>query len=127
MSKDYTKISNLNTIYLEDSFLLNIDIGCDYVNILIEAVLTPEHALYGPPKKGQYYCFINGIIKFISVMNVNWIKKIMKPIYSADKDVCYGNIDFLYLEDGVYHIGGEWGELEIISDKEPEFIVGDNN
>ena len=109
-------------IYLEDSFVLGINVTPTSVDILVDAVLTPEHSLYTPPKVGELYCYKKGYIKFVNVVEVEWKEKNMRPSTDLNGTVDYGNIDYFYQEDGHYFIGGEWGDLKITTNKEPILI-----
>ena len=122
MKIQYYSIPSFNEVYLEDSFVLSIVKSNDSVEILVEAVLREHHPKYNSPKPGEQYCYKKGRLLFKGITQHSWLEKIMKPIKDIDGEVDYGNIDWFYLEDGHYRIGGEWGELDIISD-EPIFSL----
>ena len=50
----YYDLPELKHLYLEDSFVLDIKEENNYVEFLIEAVLSEEHPLYKTPLKSKY-------------------------------------------------------------------------
>ena len=54
-------------------------------------------------------------MRFVEATTVKWLELSMRPSLDADGEVDFGNIDVMYLEDGEYHVAGEWGELRVVS------------
>jgi hypothetical protein len=52
----YTAIPGFETVYLEDSYVLAICLGTDYVEIKLDLVLTPAHPVYVAPGADQQHC-----------------------------------------------------------------------
>jgi hypothetical protein len=40
----------------------------------------------------------------------------MRPFKDANSEIDYGNIDIFYIEDGVCHLEGAWGAVEVVAD-----------
>ena len=118
--KQYYEFHSLEHIYLEDSYVLDIQTEPDTVEISVETVLTANHPQYSDPLPGEQYCYRNGRICFQNPKRITWVKKsmILMPDLVGPPD--YGNIDVFYFSEGSYHLIGEWGELEIVS-SEPLF------
>ena len=49
--------SDLAGVYLEDSWVLEVAPSDDGLALRVEAVLTPEHSCYEPPKPSEQYCY----------------------------------------------------------------------
>ncbi len=113
MSISYEKINGFQNIYLEDSYVLGIEIRYDIVKFYLDFVLTPEHEFYTPPKEGEQYCYKKGIIIFDKVTKIQWSD--IKGILSTDTDgsIDYGNIDTFVFNDGLYILDGDWGNMEL--------------
>ena len=112
---NYYQITGFEHIYLEDSYVLDIQITQTFAKLQVLAVLTKEHDLYKTPLPNEQYYYVNAAILFSNVKKAEWVKKIMLPIKDASGDIDYGNIDEFYFQDGHYHIIGDWGELDIVS------------
>lgn len=118
--KDYYNFNGFEHIYLEDSFVLEIQDDPHMIRFSITAVLTEEHPLYYSPSPDEQYCYRDVSIIFKNVRRVRWITKTIIPYKDVTGVIDYGNIDALFLEDDYYHIEGSWGVLEFMSD--PPFI-----
>jgi hypothetical protein len=114
--ENYWTFFGFENVYLEDSYLLNVQINNSSIEFLVETVLTENHPLYTHPLPNEQYCYKKYKIKFPYVRDYQWINKKMTPIHNPDGSVDYGNIDEFYLKNKKYHILGEWGELEIVSE-----------
>ena len=112
----YYEIPQLKDLLLEDSYLLAMETTDSSVEMTIEAALTKEHPLYQSPKPDKQYCYLHLRISFLHAHDVQWLNKNMKLRPGIDTPPDYGEVDALYLENGKYHIVGEWGELIFISD-----------
>ena len=113
--KDYYEFHTLEHVYLEDSWVLDIQTGPDSVEITLETVLTPSHPEYSDPPPNEQYCYRNGRICFQNAKRITWTNKSMIPNPEPGSPPDYGNIDVFYFSEGSYHLIGEWGELEIVS------------
>ena len=118
--KQYYEFHSLEHVYLEDSWVLDIQTEPDSVEISLETVLTESHPQYSDPPPNKQYCYRNGRICFQNAKRITWIEKSMIPNIEPGSPPDYGNIDVFYFSEGSYHLIGEWGELEIVS-SEPLF------
>jgi hypothetical protein len=112
---EYHEFPGFESIYLEDSYVLDIRTN-SCIEFEVEAALLQSHPLCTKPREGEQYCYRTLSIRFDNVREYSWVEKHMRPIDDPVFGVDYGNIDFFFLEDGRYHIGGEWGALVIVSD-----------
>jgi len=102
---------------LEDSYVLGIDANKKSAIFTIEFVLTEKHADYKPPIKGQKYCYKKGKLKFENCEKVNWSR--VNHVRNLDKnlEIDMGNIDVFTFDENRYFLSGDWGEVEIVSEK----------
>lgn len=111
----YSQFRGFEYVYLEDSYVLDIQINPSSVEFSLLVVFTEQHPLYSPPLPGEQYCYRSGLLRFPNVERVEWLEKSMMPSTDATGAVDYGNIDEFYLADGHYYLSGDWGRLEIKS------------
>ena len=111
----YYQLRGFEYVYLEDSYVLDIQINPSSVEFSLSVVLTEQHPLYEPPLPGERYCHRRGLLRFPNVERVKWLEKSMRPYTDATGTVDYGNIDEFYLADENYYLSGDWGSLEIKS------------
>lgn len=43
----------------------------------------------------------------------------MHPATDASGEPDFGNVDYLYEEDGRYFLGGDWGDVAVLSGEPP--------
>ncbi|MEO9257293.1 MAG: hypothetical protein ABI207_02860 [Crocinitomicaceae bacterium] len=115
----YTNLKSLEHIYLEDSYVLCIIEKKFQVIFEMEFVLCKTHPLYSNPKIGEHYCYKNGQLIFNNVISINWIIA-KKALNIVKDDIDYGNIDSMEFLNNKYCIEGDWGEVEINLDIEPQ-------
>lgn len=114
---NYYQLPGLEQIYLEDSYVLNVEEAEDYIKFLLLLVLTEKHAAYTPPKPGEQYCYRNACLEFENASNIHWISRKMTPSTDAAGEIDYGNIDSMMFTGGTYYLSGSWGEIEITSSR----------
>ena len=118
----YNQFSGFENVYLEDSYLLDIQINPSSIEFSLLVVLNEQHLLYSPPVSDEQYCFRKGILRFPNVAQIRWLEKSMTPYTDATGTVDYGNIDNFYLAGEYYYVSGDWGSLEIKSSP-PSLVV----
>lgn len=102
---------------MEDSYVLGIEANKKSAIFTIEFVLTEKHADYKPPIKGQKYCYKKSKLKFENCEKVNWSR--VNHVRNLDKnlEIDMGNIDVFTFDENRYFLSGDWGEVEIVSEK----------
>lgn len=113
---EYPKFPGFESIFLEDSFVLRIDEGQYEIAFLLEVVLLPGHVQFTEPSSEESHCYVKGRLEFSNIRHCQWNHKHLVPILDADGSADFGSIDYLYLRGENYVLGGDWGELELISD-----------
>jgi len=111
----YTQLPGFEHVYLEDSYVLDLQINRSSVEFSLLVVLLEQHRLYKPPTPDEQYCYRSGWLRFPNVERTEWLEKSVKPYTDATGTVDYGNIDEFFAVDRHYYIRGDWGELEIVS------------
>lgn len=123
---DYTTVADLSAVYLEDSYVLEIVEEPGTVRVRIEAVLTPEHPAYHPPKAGEQYCYATGWLILSEVEKVEWKRRSDRYFTDATGEVDLGNIDYMKREAEGWALGGDWGDVVIVTRVDPRFRLGDS-
>lgn len=111
----YDQLPELEHVYLEDSYVLDIKEKPLSLEFLLELVLTENHPDFSPPEPDEQYCYRRAWLVFPGLQGVRWLNKTMKPYTDATGSTDYGNIDVLIAENGKYRIEGDWGIVEVES------------
>lgn len=109
----YYELPGLEQIYLEDSFVLGVEILPGSVRVRLDVVLREGHASYVAPGVDEQYCFRKGVLRFEDVSEVTRRMPTGPPAVDASGDTDYGGIDRYEVEDSVHRIMGEIGELTV--------------
>ena len=109
----YYELSVLEQIYLEDSFVLGVEVLPGTVKIQLDLVLREGHPSYVVPGAGEQYCFWKAVLKLEEVSEVTWHMPTGAPAIDASGDIEYGGIDSYEVDGSVHRIVGEIGVLAI--------------
>jgi hypothetical protein len=112
----YHALPSLANLYFEDSYVLALQPTDQRVVLTVDAALTSAHPHYHPPRPNEQYCYEHGQLIFPNVTQLQWVPSTLQPAIDASGKFDYGNIDVFYVEDGRYHLEGDWGVLDIVSD-----------
>ena len=105
-------------IYLEDSFVLEINEVSNSFVFKVEVVLTENHPLFENPKFGEKYCYKDAFILFSNPTLIRWDLKNLGFVSSdANNESDLGNIDVFYKDENGYYLEGDWGKVLIKSDE----------
>lgn len=115
MENNYFELDEFQNIYLEDSFVINIQETKSDITFNCDFVLLEKHKLYSIPKNDEQYCYLKGYIRLSNIYQINWIKR-NENVFSNDcYDNDYGNIDIFHIDNEKYYLQGDWGEVVIYS------------
>jgi hypothetical protein len=117
---DYKNFPGLVGVFLEDSYVLGISESPEQLSFRLDAVLTPEHPAYHPPRPGEQYCYADGTLIFGDVASVEWLRRSSSHYTDASGEEDLGNIDILTVAGGTFTVEGDWGEVRI-SGAQPRF------
>ena len=102
---------------LEDSWVLGwgYDPAVGRLTFEIEASLWPSHPSYSPPPANEYTCYRRAVLSFEGVMALSGLRDLPDARAHIDPDGTrdYGSIDVLEYSDGVFHVVGEMGDIEV--------------
>ena len=121
MTHDYSSLKGLSGVYLEDSYILGIQEGKNYLLFELDAALTPESPGYTPPN--EQCCYARSELLFDRITGTEWKQRTPQPYRDATGEVDYGNIDVSETLKGGYRIEGDWGSVHIWSEALPSFGV----
>lgn len=114
--KYYQLNDTLANVYLEDSYVLDIQEVGGLITFLLEIVLTEKHSLYTKPLANEQYCYKQGTLTFPNTESYNLVRSNTQPSKDPDGSIDYGNLDEFYINNDSYTLSGEWGVLSIKSD-----------
>jgi hypothetical protein len=106
--------SDLAGVYLEDSWVLELAPNDDGLAIRIEAVLTPEHSRYEPPKPGEQHCYRSGWLS-VRADSIEIILSGRPPATDATGEADFGNVDAFAFDptDDHWKLEGDWGYARV--------------
>ncbi|MDT3399859.1 hypothetical protein RKE29_25025 [Streptomyces sp. B1866] len=113
---DYTNLPGFRGVYLEDSFVTDIEARPGRLSFRLDLVLTPEHPTYLPPRPGEQHCYREAVIEFTDVRRLVWAGQGTPPATDSSGTHDYGGADSFVATGNVYRIEGDWGEIEIESE-----------
>jgi hypothetical protein len=120
---NYTALSTLSNVYLEDSYVLGITDQPGELKFRLEAVLTENHPAYRPPRPSEQYCYATGWLIIPNVTRMEWEHRSTQRFIDATGEEDLGNIDYLNREHDHWHIGGDWGEVRVYTTDNPQLVL----
>ena len=123
----YEELKGLEHIYLEDSYVLNIQAYPNVVEFTLEVVLTEEHPLYSPRLPNEQYCYRDATLRFPDVQHLIWDERILRASTDASGSIDYGNIDEFFTTKEGFHLTGDWGSITIESSPPVLSFAGHSN
>lgn len=109
----YVEVEGLDTYYFEDSYVLRINATPGRLVFEMEFVLTSAHPQYAPARRGEQYCYRRGRLEFREVTDLVWTGQGLRPAHDASGQLDYGNIDSFFIEDHLYRLFGDFGEISV--------------
>lgn len=116
---DYrTAFADLAAIYLEDSWVVAISASASQVAFRLDAVLTPDHALYQRPGPTAQHCYRRATLTVSSSTGLMLRRSGAPPAIDASGEADFGNIDAFapVNRDGevAWELSGDWGDLFVV-------------
>ena len=108
---NYFEIDELRNVYLEDSFVLNIEENENEIRYEIEFVLTENHPLYSEPLETEAYCYRKGVLLFRGVSSKIWEFSCDNQFFDKNNEIDFGNIDSLNFSGRKFNLSGDWGAI----------------
>lgn len=110
---DYEQFPGLDGFYLEDSFVLAITETPSTLTFTLDAVLTPEHPAYRPPRPGEHHCYRSAELLFIDFSKTEWLHRSHRLFTDATGAKDLGNIDVLTADASSVLLEGDWGRVRV--------------
>ncbi len=110
---DYEQFPGLDGFYLEDSFVLAITETPSTLTFTLDAVLTPEHPAYRPPRPGEHHCYRSAELLFIDLSKIEWLQRSHRFFTDATGAKDLGNIDALVAGANSVLLEGDWGCVRV--------------
>ncbi|BBY28172.1 hypothetical protein [Mycolicibacterium sediminis] len=117
---DYAAFSGLSGVYLEDSFVLSIAQDGSSLTFALDAVLTPDHPAYHPPRVGEHHCYEPGTLTFPAASRIDWLRRSTTSSTDAAGETDLGSVDVLRRDGESIVVEGDWGEVHVVG-SEPRF------
>jgi hypothetical protein len=106
-------VPELTEVYLEDSYVLALRASANSLEFDVDLVLTPKHPEYRAPRPDEQHCFRRARITIDDAKSVHWVNVNMRPGKDATGEVDFGSIDVWSVNDGLSHIEGNWGDVDV--------------
>lgn len=116
---NYWELPGLDDVYLEDSWVREVQIGDSSIRFTLDLVLRENSPRYTPPLSGEQYCYAPATLEFDHATQIKWTPSDIKPAVDPDGSVDFGNIDNFEVDGDVYHLEGDWGEATIYTSTPP--------
>ena len=115
--RPYSDFPDFKQLYLEDSYVKQISLDPKRISLIIEAVILKDHPLFSEPRCGEKYCYRDVRLSFHSVKTCEW-KNFSWPLHVPDDGMeqDFGNMDWLYYDEGLFYFGGDFGEIIVSCD-----------
>ena len=108
------EIQNLDPYYFEGSWVLSVEASDVGAVLTIEAVLTPQHPKFGPPRPGEHYAYELTALRFDGAATPEFQPSGASPIVGPSGETDLGNIDVFGVGPaGSFFFEGESGTLEM--------------
>jgi hypothetical protein len=101
--------------FLEDSWVLSVEVDGGQATFDLDLVLTPEHPAFQPAKAGEQHCYVRALLT-IFADDLVFQPSGTQPAIDASGEKDLGNIDsFIDLGEGRWRVEGSWGTLDALS------------
>jgi hypothetical protein len=113
--RQYFEVPPLDQYYFEDSWVLDIEVVDTGAVLTVEAVLTPKHPDFGPPKRGEQHPYQRIRLRFENATGTQFEPGNAPPAVDASGQTDLGNIDRFDVSDAsdFFFLEGSWGTLEV--------------
>ena len=114
----------LELVYLEDSYVLEIEELSSKLRFVLLAVLCEDHPKYRVPKQNEQHCYVEATLVFEGTVDLRWLDRSRAVHVDPDGSTDMGNIDTFSIDEGVNRLSGGWGNVEFRC-KELRFQLGE--
>lgn len=111
--RDYTEHPDLAHFVLEESWVLRIQALPGTLEIDIDLTYAASHPELRPPRSGEAHYGRVGVVHFAGVRSLTWTKQGVKAAVGPDGQIDWGAIDAFLWEDGIFHLEGDFGVIDL--------------
>jgi hypothetical protein len=118
-ASDWTQLREFDGVDLSESYVLGWVLAEDELVLELDVALTPDHALYTPPRAEERTCWVRGHLHCPGASSVQGLQDQCGIVGATDATGAgdYGSIDELSWADGQAHIVGEFGDITLRSSR----------
>lgn len=115
---NWTELREFRAVGLLDSFVLSWRLEADLLQIDLDLLLLPEHALYEEPRPSESGCIRPAILEFPHCTLVSGDGVSDEALPKAVSGLSHGRITGLRLTaDGQYELSGRFGVVKIHAER----------
>ncbi|HYO60730.1 MAG TPA: hypothetical protein VEU29_02405 [Actinomycetota bacterium] len=111
--QSYWELDGFESLYLEDSFLLDVVARPGSLVIEVELVLKEDHPAFRSPQPGERYCYRRGRISFEEVKHLTWLASGFMPARDATGTVDWGGFDEFGRDGSTFVFAADFGRVEL--------------
>ncbi|WP_392957442.1 hypothetical protein [Streptomyces sp. LN245] len=112
MRDNYPNFPGFESVYLEDSYVLDITVHPAVLSLQLDLLLLPGHPEYGAPSPGDRACFRRATIVFSPVCDLHWTgQSVGRPAIDASGTLDFGSVGCLTRDQDNYELQGDWGTI----------------
>lgn len=119
----YGDLPSFSDVYLEDSWVTNVQATIGRVELTLDVVLRETHPDYRPSLEGEQYCYRNGSIRFEAVSELRWTDQSKEPAVDGEGELDLGTIDSFETHSAGYLLSGDFGSIYIQSLEPPSLTL----
>ncbi|MGE0880264.1 MAG: hypothetical protein AB7L13_18860 [Acidimicrobiia bacterium] len=109
--RPYHLLAGLEDVYLEDSYVLDIEAHVTDIRITVQAVLTESHPQYTGRKPGKQHCYRKVVLLFEGFGSYTFQANARSRSIDPDGTVDYQNVDAFTWDESGFALEGSWGSL----------------
>lgn len=111
------RMLSLDDVYLQDSWILSIDVTPESINILVDFVVVADGPHYTQPKPNEYYCYRRAVMSFSNWQHLYWYRGKSCPGSDVNNEIDYGGFDGFTTVNSHYLLRGDFGDMSFDSGK----------
>lgn len=111
----FEAFADLAEVDLSESYVVELAPMASGVALRIDAVLTPNHSRYAPPRPGEAYCHRPGWLTVLGTDGAEVDLSGARPDIDPDGTRDHGQVDvFAEVSPGLWELEGSWGRVRVV-------------
>lgn len=108
------RLPGLEGVLLEESYVLDVTATPGRLEVSMDLVVLPGHALYHDPVPGERLCFVRATLVFAGVSELCWLAQGQRlPAIDAAGETDFGGVDRMELTGEGWRFQGDWGDVRL--------------